>query len=255
MRIDVNAFLGGYPFRKVPGTTPDDLVRAMDRVRVTTAWVSHLPGIFWRDPTEGNAWLYETTVRHSRLQPVPCIHPDLANWQDELEVARRHHAPAVRVDPMVQGIDPVGPSMRALATGAANAGLALMMAVRFEDGRQRHPIDASAELPPAAVRNVVRNAGEARVIVTHADRGFIEEVHFSLTPEESSRIWWDISWVWGPPEDHLALLLETIGPARFLFGTGQPLRIPEASIAKLDLLDLPQADRDAIEHSNAARFS
>lgn len=254
MRIDVNAFLGGYPFRKVPGTSPADLLLAMDRCRINTAWVSHLPGIFWQDPTEGNAWLYETVRRQDRFRPVPCVHPGLANWQEELQSAKRHRVPAVRVDPTVQGIDPVGAEMRRLAVGAGEVGIPLLMAVRFEDARQRHPIDGSTELPPGAVRALVRTDPGVRVIVTHADRGFIEEVHFSLTPEESSRIWWDISWIWGPPEDHLALLLETIGPARFLFGTGQPLRIPEVSVAKLDLLDLPQADRQAIEHGNAKVF-
>lgn len=251
MRVDVNAFLGGYPFRKVPGTAPADLLLAMDRCRINTAWVSHLPGIFWKDPTEGNAWLYQTVIRQDRFRPVPCVHPGLANWQEELESARRHRAPAARVDPTVQGLDPVGPEMRRLAVGAGALGMPLLMAVRFEDARQRHPVDSSAELPPAAVRAVVRNDPGVRVIVTHADRGFIEEVHFSLTPEESSRIWWDISWIWGPPEDHLALLLETIGASRFLFGTGQPLRIPEVGVAKLDLLDMSQADRQAIEHGNA----
>ena len=127
----------------------------------------------------------------------------------------------------------------------------LMLAVRFEDGRQRHPIDQSGELPAAAVRALVRSDPRTRVLVTHADRGFIEETHWSLTPEESSRIWWDICWIWGPPEDHLQLLIETIGPARFVLGTGMPLRIPETPIARLDLLDLSPADRAAIDRGNA----
>jgi len=36
-----------------------------------------------------------------------------------------------------------------------------------------------------------------------------------------------------------------------VFGTGQPLRIPEASIAKLDLLELTPQQRAAIESDNA----
>jgi len=88
--------------------------------------------------------------------------------------------------------------------------------------------------------------------VTHADRPFLEEVHFGSTPEEARRIWWDICWIWGPPEDHLETLLRTVGVARFLFGTGQPLRIPENAVAKLDLLDLDDPDREAIESANAA---
>src|SRR2546427_7246134 len=32
-------------------------------------------------------------------------------------------------------------------------------------------------------------------------------------------LWWDISWIWGPPEDHLETLLATVGVDRFVFGT------------------------------------
>ncbi|MFL5515720.1 MAG: hypothetical protein ACJ8DJ_06155, partial [Gemmatimonadales bacterium] len=113
MRIDVNAFLGAYPFRCVPGTSPDAALAAMDRVALDEAWVSHLPGIFWRDPTEGNAWLLETTRLHQRLQPVPAVHPGLAHWNDTLARACEAGAPAVRADPTFYGIDPAGPEMRA----------------------------------------------------------------------------------------------------------------------------------------------
>jgi len=75
-------------------------------------------------------------------------------------------------------------------------------------------------------------------------------VHFGSTPEEARRVWWDICWIWGPPEDHLATLLETVGIDRFVFGTGQPLRLPETSVAKLDLLELSRAAREAIESTN-----
>jgi hypothetical protein len=252
MRTDVNAFLGSYPYRRVPGTSPEALLEAMDRTGIDEAWVSHLPGIFWRDPAAGNGWLLETTRAHPRLRPVLAVHPEMAGWEGVLRAAAEVGAPAVRCDPTCYGIGTTGPSMRALAGACPRAGLALMLAVRLEDGRQRHPNDHAAELPAAAVRALVRSDAGVRLVVTHADRPFIEEVHFGATPEEARRIWWDISWIWGPPEDHLETLLRTIGPARFLFGTGQPLRIPENAVAKLDLLDLDAADREAIESGNAA---
>ncbi len=100
------------------------------------------------------------------------------------------------------------------------------------------------------MRALIRSDPDVRLVVTHADRAVIEEVHFGSTPEEARRIWWDISWIWGPPEDHLATLLDTIGAERFVFGTGQPLRLPETSVAKLDLLDIERNARDAIESGN-----
>lgn len=255
MRIDVNSFLGSYPYRRVPGTSPEALLRAMDRVAVDRAWVSHLPGIFWRDPAEGNPWLYQTVARHDRFEAVPAVHPGMAGWEEILEEARDRHVSAVRADPTYYGIDPEGPAMRALAQACGRTGVPLMLAVRLEDARQRHPNDRAAELPPWAVRSLVRSDPDVRLIVTHADRPFIEEVHFGSTPEESSRILWDICWIWGPPEDHLETLLRTVGVQRFVFGTGQPLRLPENAVAKLDLLNLAAEQRTAIESANLATLT
>jgi predicted TIM-barrel fold metal-dependent hydrolase len=255
MRIDVNSFVGAYPFRRVPGTSPEALLRTMDRVSVDRAWVSHLPGVFWRDPAAGNAWLYETVQRSDRLDPVPAVHPGVAGWEAVLSQAREAAAPAVRCDPTYYGIDPVGSQMRALARACSAEGVPLMLSVRLEDGRQRHPNDRAAELPPWAVRTLVRSDPGLRLIITHADRPFIEEVHFGSTAEESGRILWDICWIWGPPEDHLETLLRTIGAERFVFGTGQPLRLAENSVAKLDLLELAPDDRASIESQNAVSLS
>lgn len=253
MRIDVNAFVGAYPFARIPATSADALLGAMDRVGIDEAWVTHLPGLFWRDPTEGNAWLYGTCRSHPRLRPVVAVHPGLAHWQHTLNEAVERRAPALRADPAFLGIDPVGSEMRGLAAACGAAGIPLMLAVRLEDARQRHPRDTAPELPAAAIRALIRSDADVRLLITHADRALVEEVHFGSTPAEAGRIWWDISWLWGPPEDHLGALLETIGPERFLFGTGQPLRLPENAVAKLDLIVQPAAVRERIEAGNARR--
>jgi uncharacterized protein len=255
MRIDVNAFLGAYPWNRLPGTSPEALLAAMDRVRIDTAWVSHLPGLFWRDPTEGNSWLYETCRAHPRLRPVPAVHPGLVHWQDVLNEAVERGAVAVRCDPLYFGLSPSGPEVRVLAAACGAANVPLLTAIRLEDGRQRHPNDVAGELPAAALRALIRSDQDLRLVVTHADRGIVEEVHFGSTPEEARRISWDISWLWGPPEDHLATVLATIGVERFMFGTGQPLRLPENAVAKLDLLDLPAEQRALIESDNARALS
>ncbi len=83
-----------------------------------------------------------------------------------------------------------------------------------------------------------------RLVVTAAGRDLIEEVHWGLTPVEQRRVVWDISWIWGPPEDHLAKLLRTVGPARFAFGTQWPLRLTQNPRANLDLLP---SDLDGIK--------
>ena len=245
MSTDVATYVGAYPYRQLPDVTPGWLLKQMDRLEIEHAWVGHLPSAFG-DPASGAKELAQLLKPHAgRLLPVPAVRPGHPRFTDGLNDASAAGAPAIRVYPMQLGLDPAGGEMRVLASAAAAAGLPLVLAVRFEDPRQRHAQDRADDLPAAAVRRRLHgpDAGpQVRLLVSHAERSFIEEVHFGSTPEEARRILWDIAWVWGPPEDHLALLIETMGIERFTFGTGMPLRIPDSAMARLDLLGLT-ADR------------
>jgi hypothetical protein len=235
--IDHGAFIGGYPFRYIPHPEPEVLVRVLEREGLEGAWVGHLPSAFWRDPSPGNALLYTALepYRHV-LRPVPCIRPDWPGAERALETALTAGAPAVRVYPPQWGVAPGDGSLAALAQQCGERGLALVLTVRFEDLRQRHPHDVAGDLSAAAVRYLVREATSARILVTAAGREMIEEVHWGLTAEEQRRLWWDISWLWGPPEDHLAKLFRSIGPERFVYATQWPLRLTQGPRANLALL-------------------
>ena len=252
--IDVNAFLGSYPFRDLGEWNAGILLQEMERLGITASWISWLPAVFWRDPAAGNAHLYLACRDEPRLRPVPAVHPGLPGWREVVREAVALHVPCLRCDPLCYGLSTSSAEVTALLAASAEHGLPLMMAVRLEDVRQRHPNDSTSELSPAMVRTMIRSHPQARLIITHADREFIEQVHFGATPEEATRILWDISWIWGPPEDHLETLLETVGITRFTFGTGTPLRLPEASVAKLDLLRLGADDRQRIEAGNLRAF-
>ncbi len=253
--IDVNVFVGAYPWREVPDVTPEGVLHAMDRVGVREAWVTHLPSLYWKDPGVGNQELYQLVAGADRLHPVPVIHPGLPLWERELAAAVDRRAPAIRADPGLLGLAGGGPELSHLLSAAGEAQMVVQALVKLEDGRGRHPLDVAPELSPAIVRGWVRQHRNTRFVITAADREFIEQVHFGLTPEEVVRIWWDISWIWGPPEDHLALLLATMGVERFLYGSGQPLRLAETPLARLDLLDLAAPLRQALTTDNAARLA
>lgn len=240
--IDVNALIGPYPFRFVPHPDPEVLERVIERERLKGAWVGHLPSAFYRDPSAGNAQLYTALTPFGRtLRPVPAIRPDWPDWQSALQVARQADAPAVRVYPQHWQLGPGDTRLADLALACASAKIAVLLTVRFEDLRQRHALDVAGDLQPSVVRALAR-AGDVRLIVTAAGREFIEEVHWGLTPVEQRRVVWDFSWVWGPPEDHLAKLFRTMGGERFTFGTQWPLRLTQNPRANLDLLPADLAD-------------
>ncbi|HEX5436423.1 MAG TPA: hypothetical protein VFW98_04655 [Gemmatimonadaceae bacterium] len=237
MLVDVNSWIGGYPFRHIPHPEPEVLVRVLEREGVHGAWVGHLPSAFYRDPTAGNEALYTALAPHANmLVPIPTVRPDWPRWERVMADAMERGAPAVRAYPPQWAMGPHDGSMRALAAACGESGAVLLLTTRFEDMRQRHAMDDAGDLSGAAIRMIARSSPRVHLLVTAAGRALIEEVHWGLTHEERRRVWWDISWIWGPPEDDLAHLLRTIGADRFVYGSAWPLRLAQTPRATLALL-------------------
>lgn len=235
--IDVSAMIGAYPFREVPHPDAVHLRQVLEREGLDGAWVGHLPTAFHRDPAAGNAALYrELTGHEDRLRPAPAVRPDWPHWQREIALAVEAGAHAVRAWPQYWALPPGSRALHDLAMACAAHGLTVVLTVRLEDSRQRHHLDFGSDLPAATVRDLARNATGARIVVVAAGRSFIEEVHWGLTPAERERVWFDTSWIWGPPEDDFAHLLRTIGPGRLVYGTGWPMRLAQVTRAHLALL-------------------
>ncbi|HEY9428164.1 MAG TPA: amidohydrolase family protein [Gemmatimonadaceae bacterium] len=250
MIIDTNVFIGPYPFRHLPHPDPEVLIRVIEREGVQRAWVGHLPSAFYRDPYSGNDILYAALESHAEvLRPAPAIHPGWPGWERYLREALRRGAAAIRAYPPQWSMGPHDPAMLDLARACGEQRIPLVLTTRFEDPRQRHRLDSAGDLSGAAIRAIARADERVRVLVTSAGRGLVEEVHWGLTPAERSRVWWDISWIWGPPGDDLAHLLRTVGPDRFVYGSGWPLRLAQTPRANLALLP---DDLSGVELANVA---
>lgn len=236
--VDVSAWIGAYPFRELPHPDASVLVRVLEREGIGQAWVGSLPSAWHRDPGPSNAWLYAELQPHAGiLCPSPTVRPDWPGWERMLDDAATRGAPSVRLYPMQLGLAGTAPLLGSVARACGERGLVLQLTVRFEDLRQRHPMDNAADLTAAHIRSIVRSDPRVRVIVSGAGRDLIEETHWSLTPAEQARCSWDWAWVWGPPEDHFAHVVSTIGAERFVFGSYWPLRLVQAPVATFSLLE------------------
>jgi hypothetical protein len=253
--LDVHAYIGQLPFRHLPHPDPEILVKVLAREGIARAWVAHLPTAFHRDPGPGNAELLARLEPHAEtLVPTPTVRPDWPGWERTLREHVDRGVPAIRAWPMQWGMGAHDPSMRALVAACGEAGVALVLAVKLEDVRQRHWMDSAGDLSGPHLRALARASKRARLVVLGAGRELVEEVHWGLTPDEQSRLWWDISWLWGPPEDHLALLFRTMGAERFVYGTGWPLRLTQTPRANLDLLPPDLANAELTDASSIAPY-
>jgi hypothetical protein len=236
--VDVNCWIGGYPFREVPHPEPDVLLKVITREQFAAAWVGSLPGAWHRDPAPANRALYKALApHHPTLQPSPIVRPDWPGWQQEFARAVDHGAPAVRAYPNQWGYGPGHSALSELAYACGEAGMILQLTVRFEDLRQRHALDSAGDLSGAAVRALARLPGSrCHLMMFGGGRDLIEEIHWGLTENEQARVWYDFGWVWGPPDDHFAHLVATIGAHRFVVGSAWPLRLTQQSRALVELL-------------------
>lgn len=241
--VDPSVFIGPYPFRDVPHPDPEILVKVLEREGIARAWVGHLPAAWEADPAKSNATLFRAIEPYrSRLSAAPAIRPDLPDWERTLADAALGGAAAIRAYPAHWGMKSDDAALRDLAIAAGERKLPLILTVRFEDLRQRDARDTAGDLVPQVVRTLARADAGVRLIVSAAGRDFIEEVHWGLTPDEQRRVLWDIGWIWGPPEDHLAKLFRSIGSDRFVFGSQWPLRLVQSPFANLELLPADLAD-------------
>jgi hypothetical protein len=238
--IDVTAWIGGYPFRDVPHPTPDVLVRVLDREGFGGAWVGDLPGAFHRDPTASNRHLY-AAIRPYRevLWPAPMVRPDWPDWEGQLRTALEEGAPVVRVYPSQWGLTAGHSALQELSCACGESGVVLHVTVRFEDLRQRHPLDSAGDVPAATLRALARRragGSGAVLLVAGAARELIEETHWGLTVDEQTGVFFDFHWLWGPPEDQFGHLVRTMGAERFTWSSWWPLRLTQQSRALVALL-------------------
>ena len=234
--VDVSAWIGAYPFRELPHPDASVLVRVLEREGIGQAWVGSLPSAWHRDPGPSNAWLYAELQPHAGiLFPSPTVRPDWPGWERMLDDAVTRRAPSVRLYPMQLGFAGTAALLGSVARACGERGLVVQLTVRFEDLRQRHPMDSAPDLTAAHIRSIVRADPRVCVIVSGAGRDLIEETHWSLTPAEQRRCYWDWAWVWGPPEDHFEHLVSAIGGERFVFGGYWPLRLIQAPVATFSL--------------------
>ena len=240
--IDCAAYIGSFPFRHLPHPDPEVLARVLAREGLSGAWVGYLPSAWQRDPAPGNAALFAALAPFPTLHPAPVIRPDWPQWERALRDVVEMGAVAVRAYPQHWGMGAHDVSMRALALACGALHVPLLLTMRFEDLRQRSPLDVAGDLTAAHVRSVARAGAGVRLVVTGAGRDVLEETHWGLTPEEQRRVYWDFAWIWGPPEDHLAHLFRTVGPERFVYGTHWPLRLTQNPRANLDLLPVDLRD-------------
>ena len=233
MLLDINAYIGHWPFRRLRGNTLDSMLQRMDKFGVDKAVVANINGIFYKDTHSANEELHaaitSNKVFKDRFIPFATMNPILPWWKHSLQVSNEEFGmKGIRLYPLYHEYELTDPKCIELVKAARDRQMPVSIPLRMIDLRQRSWLDVDSELDLNHIAALVREVPDAQYIVLDMRQG-----RGRRTTEESQKILQqaDILFdtvrgsgvpVTGYSGVSLHELLEIYGPEKLAFGTETP---------------------------------
>ncbi|MBI4558443.1 MAG: amidohydrolase family protein [Candidatus Hydrogenedentes bacterium] len=243
--IDINAKLGHWPYRPVPGL--DDLLRAMDSLGIERACVSSLDAVFYLNPQDGNDELVTWVQPHrNRLIPLAVIKPTFRAWREDLRRCFEEYGMrGVVLYPNYHRYELTSSSLHDLMETSIARSVPVFLQAGLEDIRRQYDRERISEVPAAQIGQVARAFPAAKVIALGLKIGQPEQMGQPLP----DNLFFDTSNYEKMGE--LEFAVEHFGPGRIFFGTNFPLFNARANTDKLRLANLDETARGKIGKENA----
>ncbi|MFX4273634.1 hypothetical protein ACQBAR_04125 [Propionibacteriaceae bacterium Y1685] len=238
--VDVAAFVGEWPFRRVPGTTPASLRSLQEKVGVTHVLVSPIQAMFQPVGHAENRYWATELADNPFFTFVPVLNPslpgaeqELTQWQGPVRLLPGAHDYAL--DTMVDWV-----------RAAGEQGSTVLVQVRMEDQRTAHHRFVLPEVSVDAIASVAEAAPDTRLVVVGARPPEIVAICHRTKP---GQVWADFSQA--EQLDLVRRLTDQVGAERLLVGSHAPIYVAEAIPAKLDVADLTDDELTAVRIGNA----
>lgn len=256
MILDVNTYLGPWPFRRLRHNTPEGLIRLMDKAKIGLAVVSSASSVLYRNCQEGNLELHEAIRGHrERLIPFACVNPNYAGWREDLQYCVDEMGiKGLRLHPNYHDYDLGGEKATALIQEATKRRLPISVPLRMEDERQSHWL---VKVPSVSVHQIIEainRSFEATFILTYIHFQEAEQVINACPKRQNFFIETTSHYLLGAYPNHLQTLINKMGVHRILFGSGMPFKYPQAALLKVECLQVSGEDKEKILGENAAKL-
>ena len=257
MLLDINAYVGHWPFKQLQFNTCEKLLKRMNKFGVDVSVVSSLNGIFYKNTQSANEELLSEIGSDQRfverLIPFAVINPIYAGWKDDLETSVEMGMKGVRLYPKYHDYEFTDPSCVELVKRIRDHGLPIALTLRMVDSRQRSWMDIEKEWELKDILPIVKEVPDARYIVLNiATSTELSEGDEKII--KKSTIVFDTS---GREISDLSGLLSRFGKEKFAFGTHSPILDYLTGLLRIEALRSDEADEETKERlrsGNAKRF-
>ena len=253
MIVDVQVYLSRWPFRRLRGDEPAELVSHLRARGVVEAWAGSFDALLHRDVAAVNARLAEDCRRHGDglLVPFGTVNPSLPDWEEDLRRCHEEHGmPGIRLHPDFHGYGLDDPGFARLLKAAAERRRIVQIAMRMEDERTQHPRVRVPNTDPAPLLEVLPKTPGAKVVLLNAHRGLALGMLGRLAAAGVAGF--DLATLerMGGLDD----FSKGAGPDRVLFGSFFPYFTWESAALKLRESGLDPDTLAKIRHANARRL-
>ena len=253
MIADTNVYLSRWPFRRLEGDEPRDLVAKLRKRNVVQAWAGSFDGMLHRDIASVNIRLAQACRAYGQgvLIPFGSINPKLPDWQDDVRRCQEEHKmPGIRLHPNYHGYnldDPVFAELLKLATARR---LIVQLALCMEDVRTQPPLLRVPPVDIAPLAEVVTNTPGLRLELVNCT-SIISKEHYRAALSAGD-VYLEISMVEGIAG--VGRLVHEIPLPRVLFGSYYPFFYFESALLKVQESGLDEASQKALCEDNARQL-
>lgn len=245
MLVDVNSYIGHWPFRQRDYNTCEGRVERMDRFGIDQAIVSNMNGIFYKNPQSANEELHDAIKARrqfqDRLIPFAVINPIYASWKSHFDASVDKMAMrGIRLYPRYHGYELTNPACIELVKRARDKGLPVALCLRMVDSRPSSWLDLERK-EEWALRNVVpivKAVPDAKYIIVNVANST------ALSPEDTeilkrADVIMDTS---GRNIIDLGAMIATYGKEKFAYGTHAPILDDVTGLLRIESLRADEAD-------------
>jgi predicted TIM-barrel fold metal-dependent hydrolase len=251
--VDVNVNLSRWPFRRLTGDEPADLVSRLRKGGVVQAWAGTFDGIFHKDISSANARLAEDCRVHGAgfLVPFGSINLKLPDWKEDLRRCNElHKMPGIRLHPNYHGYKLSEPAFRELLDIAASRKLIVQIALCMEDERTQPPLMRVPPVDLDPLAEAVQAAPQVRMNILNCFPTFRLETLRKLG--SAHEICFDFAMI-----ERIGAVSRLAGQVSFprvVFGSNYPLYYLESALLKVRESGLTEPQAKMIYAENARRL-
>lgn len=248
--VDTNVTLGHWPFRRVPGDEPAELVERLKSNGVIQAWAGSFEGLFHRDLSGVNERLAKTCreIAPDWLIPFGSINPLLPDWETDLKrCVEQFQMPGIRLHPNYHDYRLDHPELGRLLALAAERNLIVQLALLMEDKRTQPHLARVPHVDVKPLPGILKQHPTLRIELLNAFQAVSIDQAAGLLA--AGKVWFEIATLEGV--GGVGRLIEKTAAERVLFGSHFPLFYFESALFKMRESDLAQGQRDLVFRLNA----